>query len=251
MPEDLTIDQAAAAAILLLCWVLYSPMLRLLGRQPINRQLEKARLRWIQSLSTRAALPFDAILLGHIVNSVTFFGSATLIVLAGLFSVFADLRAFHAAIQDLDVAGQGSFALFVWQFGLLALVIAISFFSFTYALRKMIYVVALVAALPGQAKAACDQDAMATHAATVLTEAVTTFNFAIRGYYYAIAALCLLFSPAASIAASIIATAILIYRQTRTKTSRAIQGYIDAIGAPAPAEPVADEGAAARARGDL
>jgi len=38
MPGDLTIAQAAAAAMLVLCWVTYSAMLRVMGREPRNSQ---------------------------------------------------------------------------------------------------------------------------------------------------------------------------------------------------------------------
>jgi uncharacterized membrane protein len=64
-------------------------------------------------------------------------------------------------------------------------------------------------------------------ASTVLSQAIKTFNFGIRGYYYAIAALGLLVSPYASIAASVLVTGILFYRQLATPTAHAIQEYVE------------------------
>ena len=229
MPEDFKISHAAAAAFLFICWLGYSKILRIFKREPLNNQLIVARSRWIKSLSSRAALPFDAILLGHIVNSVTFFGSATLIVLAGIFSAFVNLDNFHRTVAELHINEATSFEMFAWQFSLLAVVISVCFFSFTYALRKMVYVIALVAALPSDEPTSCDQEGMVRHTTTVLTEAVKTFNFGIRGYYYSISALFLMLSPLASIIASSFVTVILIYRQTQTKTSRAIEGYVKAV----------------------
>ena len=48
---------------------------------------------------------------------------------------------------------------------------------------------------------------------TVLSEAIRTLNFGIRGYYFVIAALCLLISPTICIVATVVATAELFYRQ--------------------------------------
>lgn len=223
------IDLAHAAATLLLftCWIAYSPIVGLFGRGTLNSQLEFVRRQWVLELTRRDAKPFDAVLLGHIIHSVAFFGSATLIVLAGIITAFANLEPIHATATRLHFATDTGIELFGLQFGLLAIVLGLSFFSFTYALRKLIYVLALVGALPTAAQAGARHERLVGDAATVLSEAVQTFNFGIRGYYYAVAALCMFASPYASIVATLIATGVLIYRQVATKTSRAIVDYVD------------------------
>ena len=67
-------------------WALYSLILRALGRGTLNAQLHVVRQHWIGMLlnTAREHRTFDAVLLGHISNSMSIFGSATLLVLAGL-----------------------------------------------------------------------------------------------------------------------------------------------------------------------
>ena len=72
------------------------------------------------------------------------------------------------------------------------------------------------------------QDRLINGLNVVLSEAIKTFNFGIRGYYYAIASICLFISPLACILATITVTSILMFRQLATPTAHAIQDYVDA-----------------------
>ncbi|MEO0924142.1 MAG: DUF599 family protein, partial [Pseudomonadota bacterium] len=104
----------------------------------------------------------------------------------------------------------------------------------TYALRKLIYVLALVGALPEGKLDHAQQihsEVMVSSASIVLTEALKTFNFGIRGYYYFVAALGLFISPYLCIALTFFMTSMLLYRQIATATSRAIKKYVAATDA--------------------
>ena len=109
------------------------------------------------------------------------------------------------------------------------LILGISFLAFTYSLRKLIYTVALSGGLADQAVETPQFTIQVEATATVLTEAVRSFNNGIRGYYYAVAALFLLLGPAACIFATCVVMAMLFYRQTLTTTARAIGKYVDAM----------------------
>ncbi|MEO0620279.1 MAG: DUF599 family protein [Pseudomonadota bacterium] len=228
LPSDMTFAHGAAVAVLLSCWFSYTAVLKTIGRGSLNVQLATVRRRWIERLTHRSVKPFDAILLGQIVNAIAFFGSATLLVLAGVITAFAALKGVHATVQDLDFISSVSLELFALQLGFLGFILALCFFSFTYALRKLIYVLALAGALPDQEEDTPDHDAMREATAAVLSEAVKTFNFGIRGYYYAVAALAMFISPWGSIIVSIFVTIALFYRQLGTPTARAIQRYVEA-----------------------
>ncbi|MEL6297720.1 MAG: DUF599 domain-containing protein [Pseudomonadota bacterium] len=228
MPQDFGADTAIAVLLIFACWWGYSFVLSRLRGGPINAKLESVRADWIAAMTDRTMRPFDAILIGHITNALAFFGSATLIVLAGLISSFASIKTVHELVSELDFVTPVSLELFELQLGFVAVVLAISFFSFTYALRKLIYVIALIGALPHTSDNCPTLGAMVGATATVLSEAIKTFNFGIRGYYYAVSAVCLLASPAASIAVTIAVTAVLFYRQLSTRTSAAIDVYVEA-----------------------
>ena len=226
-PPDFGFAHGLAIVLLFGFWFIYSFLLRLIGRGSLNEQLGVVRIRWLMNATSRAAKPFDAVLLGHIVNSIAFFGSATMIVLAGVITALANVRAVHGVVSELYFASDSSFELFVINAAIVNTVLALSFFSFTYALRKLIYVIALVGALPEESAKQTHVDGMVTAAATVLTEELKTFNFGIRGYYYFIAALGLFISPYICLALTLIVTAILFYRQLASPTAAAIRDYVD------------------------
>ncbi|MEO0729009.1 MAG: DUF599 family protein [Pseudomonadota bacterium] len=228
MPPDFTFLDAVAIALIAVCWFGYSYALNLIGSGSLNSQLSTVREHWVRAMTNRVIRPFDAILIGHITNAIAFFGSATLLVLAGTISVFTIIADVHQIVSRIGFVQRVSLELFEMKIALVALVLAICFFSFTYSLRKLVYLIALLGALPHTDDACPTTPRMVEATATVMTEAIRTFNLGIRGYYYAIAALCLIASPLASIAATVIVTFALFYRQLSTSTSRAIADYVDA-----------------------
>ena len=230
LPTDFSLPHMFAMVLLLTSWFAYSVIFKLIGKQTINTQLKAVRWQWIKQLTMHGRSPFDAILLGHIVHSVAFFGSATLIVLAGLFSIVINLDSVYGTMAGLHFINSISIELFSINFALLAVVLTISFFSFIYALRKLVYAIALIGALP-VTKGPSDYaehnlQQLIEDTTTVLTQSLKTFNFGIRGYYYAIAAMFLFVSPYSCIAITLFVTAILIYRQMNTTTAQSINQYV-------------------------
>jgi uncharacterized membrane protein len=106
---------------------------------------------------------------------------------------------------------------------------ALCFFSFTYALRKMAYVLAMLGGLEATPVNSPNSMLMGEQTAVVLTESVRSINSGIRGFYYAIAALFLFAGPYVAISATLLITALLYYRQLFSPTARAIARYVDAL----------------------
>lgn len=218
--------QAAAGLFILACWLAYGRILAVLGRRPINIQLASVRRQWVLAISRRQAKPFDAVLIGHVTNAAAFFGSATLIVLAGLLTGLLGLERLHTTLTGLGFVAIVDRDAFAMSYGLVLAIVTACFLTFTYALRKFVYAIALIGALPEDIVDGTPEEAMATEAAVVLTEAIKTFNLGIRGFYYAIAALFLFISPGVAVGATLLVTAMLVYRQIGTRTARAIAAYV-------------------------
>jgi uncharacterized membrane protein len=232
LPPDFGLPQAAAVALIFALWWLYTPVLKLIGRGSLNMQLHAVRLRWLQMHQNidREHRVFDAILLGHISSSVSFFGSGTLIVLAGLVSALANVNSVYLLTRSLKfVDKEMSLELFTLYFSLLTLILALCFFSFTYALRKMAYTFAMLGGLQATRAESPEATVMGEQSAVVLTEAVRSINSGIRGFYYAIAALFLFAGPYVAIGATLAITALLYYRQLYSPTARAIAKYVDVL----------------------
>jgi uncharacterized membrane protein len=232
LPGDFGLPHAIAVALILGLWGLYTPILKLIGRGSLNWQLHAVRLRWLQMHQgiDREHRVFDAILLGHISSSISFFGSGTLIVLAGLVGALANVNSLFLLTRELAFLDKAmSRELFTLYFALLVLMLALCFFSFTYALRKMAYTFAMLGGLQATRSELPEGKVMGEQSAVVLTEAVRSINAGIRGFYYAIAALFLFAGPYFAIAATLVITGLLYYRQLFSPTAVAIAKYVDVL----------------------
>lgn len=104
MPYDFDLPHLMAVGLIFLMWAAYGPILSLLGRGTLNAQLHVVRLRWMRMLlnSPRENRVIDAIMLGQLSNSMSFFGSATLILLAGLVGTLASINHVHASLTTMS-----------------------------------------------------------------------------------------------------------------------------------------------------
>jgi len=232
LPLGLGVAHLAAIAMILGLWGFYTPILKVIGRGSLNTQLHAVRMRWLQMHQgiEREHRVFDAILLGHISNSISYFGSGTLLVLAGLVGALANVNNVFLLTRTLSFVDKSmSLQLFTLCVFLLTAILAQCFFSFTYALRKMAYTFAMLGGLQATKADSVEARIMGEQSAVVLTEAVRSINTGIRGYYYAVAALFLFAGPYACMGATLIITALLYYRQLFSPTAVAIAKYVDVL----------------------
>lgn len=232
LPEDFGLPHAIAVALIFGLWGFYTSILKIIGRGSLNSQLHAVRLRWFQMHQDidREHRVFDAILLGHISSSISYFGSGTLIVLAGLVGALANVNNVYLLTRGLKFLDHTmSLELFTLCFCLLTAIMALCFFAFTYALRKMAYTFAMLGGLQATPADTEASRLMGEQSAVVLTEAVRSINNGIRGFYYAIAALFLFSGPYAAIFATLAITALLYYRQLFSPTAVAIAKYVDVL----------------------
>jgi uncharacterized membrane protein len=231
LPDDLDFLRLFAIGFLFAMWALYGPILRTLGRGTLNAQLHVVRQRWMRMLlqTPRDHRTFDAVLLGHISNSMSFFGSATLLVLAGLLGTLANISHLYASVLELKFVPIISLELFAIYFATLTFIMAVCFFSFTYALRKLSYTLAMIGGLSEAPGHDSNSQVMVAQTATVMTEAVKSLNNGIRGYYFAIAALFLFAGPYHCIFMTAVMSGLLLYRQGFSTTALAIERYVDAM----------------------
>jgi uncharacterized membrane protein len=231
LPPDLDFPHAAAIALIFLLWAMYAPSLRYIGKGSLNIQLHTVRVHWMRMLlqTSRDHRTFDAVMFGHIMNSVAFFGSATLIVLAGLVGTLANISGLYATVREIEFFPAMSIKLFAMHLLVLTVILATSFFSFTYAQRKLAYTLALIGGLREAPGDSPECQIMIEKTATVLTESVKSINNGIRGFYFAIAALFLFAGPLVAIVMTVLITSVLYYRQKFSVTARAIARYVEAL----------------------
>ena len=145
-PSDADLPHILAIVLLFAMWGLYSPILSAMGRGTLNAQLHVVRMRWMRMLlqTQRDHRTFDALMMGHISNSMAFFGSATLLVLAGLLGTLANISNLYGTVMAIKFIPIVSIELFTIYLITLTVIMAICFFAFTYALRKLSYTLAMM-----------------------------------------------------------------------------------------------------------
>jgi uncharacterized membrane protein len=148
-----------------------------------------------------------------------------------LLGALAGIGGVHASLSRLEFFPPMSLGLFTIYFAALTLIIAFSFFSFTYAIRKLGYTVAMIGGLNDAKLSNAHSQSMVAQTALVLTESVKSLNNGIRGYYFAVAALFLFVGPYHAMTMTLLITAVLLYRQGFSSEALAIERYVAAMNA--------------------
>lgn len=238
----------AALAWFALLWLGYGPLQRRVTHrfQGINAMMPGIRTAWMQAMASRENRITDASLIGHVVHSTSFYGSATLLVIAALLGALGNVSGLHdqlAALAGYEVQTRAALAAKL----LLLLVIAVyGLFCFIWALRQQNYFLALVGAMPSHQSLhdglppridlhpdpAARDNVLARSSATVLSQAQASFNAGTRSYYFALSALCWLAGPLPFAVATTAIVAILLYRQIHSPTALALREAANILHTP-------------------
>jgi uncharacterized membrane protein len=216
-PLDLT-----ALAIFMVAWFAYEPLLKVAARGSlINTDMTVIRLAWMKHMARRENRFMDSQLLGHVLNSASFFASSNLILIAAAASaLFGGEQAFKSA-SSLIVIKTSTRLLFEGQIGLVLISLARGLLAFIWSIRQINYCLAVIGAAPDTEDQEFDA-AYGDAAARLLNPALHAFNAGVRGYYFALAAAAWLFGPWAFMTATLGAVTLLAWRQRRSPAATAV-----------------------------
>jgi uncharacterized membrane protein len=228
----------AALAVFLTAWLFYQPMLKRLSRRGgmINTDMTVLRARWMANMAARENRFIDSQLMGHVLNSASFFASANLIVIAAAAGALFKSPDTYSAVAHLPVTETGPRWLFEAKLALIVAALARGLLDLIWAIRQMNYTLAAIGAAPPAAAAPALTRAYGEAAAQVLNPALTSFNNGVRGYYFALSAAAWLLGPWAMIAAVAGAVALLFWRQSASSSARGVRrmrGLVEGLGPPA------------------
>ena len=213
----------SALALFFMCWLGYDPMLKLLARRSgaLNEDMLTIRHAWMTAMTRREIRLLDSQLLGHSINSGSFFASSNLLLIAAVGGI---LFGGESALKSFASVGAEAVPIPLLE-AKLALVLAClsrGLLDFIWSIRQMNYTLALIGAAPeinGEAAHAAFGEATAQ----VLNPALAAFSQGVRGYYFALAAAAWLFGPVWLAAGVISAFALLVWRQSGSPAARAIR----------------------------
>lgn len=210
-------------AVFFVCWLGYDPLLRLLAQQSgsLNTDMLTVRHAWMTAMTHREIRLVDSQLLGHSINSGSFFASSNLLLIAAVGGI---LFGGDQAIQGFAAVGaQGvPVQLLEAKLGLVLICLARGLLDFIWSIRQMNYALALIGAAP-EVDSDADKAAFGQATAEVLNPALAAFSQGVRGYYFALAAAAWLFGPLWLSAGVLSAFALLVWRQSASPAARAIR----------------------------
>jgi uncharacterized membrane protein len=213
-----------ALGLFALAWLFYQPLLTTLSRTrggAINTDMTVIRAAWMRNMAGRENRFMDGQLLGHALNSASFFASSNLILIAAASgALFGGESTFRSA-SSLIVIKTSSRLLFEGQLALVLLTLARGLLDFIWAIRQMNYTLAAIGAAPESASKET-MESYGAAAALLINPALSSFNAGVRGYYFALAAAAWLFGPIPFIAATVGAVALLLWRQRRSRAAAAV-----------------------------
>jgi len=223
MSQIPTADLAGLIWFLIL-WIGYTQYADRYARRErsLRAVMHAHRLQWMRCMLTRENRMVDAGIVGNLQQSVSFFASATLLILAGLMTLLGASEKAIVLIHELSFASQPT--LLLWELKLLVLVVMFvhAFFKFTWALRQFNYCSVLIGAAPRPPDEE-NADAYAVRAAEVSTRASKDFNQGLRAYYLSLAALGWFVSAWVFMFATTLVIGVLYWREYHSAALRTLE----------------------------
>eukprot|EP01037_Dinobryon_pediforme_P017047 gene17047-17236_t len=189
----------AALVLFVALWAGYPYLTLWLGRRrgAINVDMTAIRLAWMRAMARypdRRLL--DGQLLGHTLNTATFFASTNLILIAAVAGALFGGERTYRAILDIPLLSHGPRLLFEFKLILVLLTLAGGLFDYIWAIRQLGYCLTLTGAAP-QGLGAVESDRYARASGKIFDHAIRSYNSGVRAYYFALAASAWLIQPVA------------------------------------------------------
>ena len=189
----------------------------------IARCLHQHRIHWMYEAITREVRVGEAALLSNLERNIAFFASSTLLILAGLLTLFSQIDALEAVIASLPYADFVNHLAIQLKLGLLTFIFVLSFFQFTWSMRLYGFVNVMMGAAPIDISGLNENlKSYAEQMATVQDQAAHAYNYGLRSYYFALAAMCWFFHPVLFMLMSVWVVYTLFRREFSSKAVKAI-----------------------------
>jgi len=214
------------------CWLGYTVFARKKAKTTncIARSLHQHRIMWMHEVFKRDIKVGEAALLANLERNIAFFASSTLLVLAGVLTLFSQVEKLEEVIASIPFAEFPEHALIQLKLGLLAFIFVLAFFQFTWSMRQYGFLNVMIGAAPykeencGAQGEALSENLVgyAKQMAVVQDQAAHSYNYGLRSYYFSIAAICWFFHPILFILASLFVVYTLYIREFKSKAVKAI-----------------------------
>ncbi len=216
-----------AVLYFLTAWLGYAPLLRRIAtrRKLVGAAMVDMRLAWMSAMLDRDMRVSDASLIGHVMSSVSFFASTTVIIIAGLIGILGNIEV-HAQSAANEATWWLTRSLLEIKLALVLIVMAYAFQTFAWAIRQLAYSLVLIGAAPAKPVEPVVRSHYASNVAAVITQGAEAYDNGIRAYHFALGAVTWIAGPVALIVATTAVLALLWLRQTKSRTALALQEIV-------------------------
>jgi len=193
----------------LLCYFAYNivvPQVEKL-RPSLSSIMNMQRHRWVANAALRIS-PFDAILSGNIMGSVSFLASTAVLLILAIFAVFGQVPALMNTLNSLSVGRVYTVLDIQLHLVVMLAMFVLAFFAFTLSLRQFNHFCIMLGAIDPESS-----DAEIEAIAAMNALGARNFNSGVRAYYFSVATVAWFVSDWLPIAVSLATVLILAHRE--------------------------------------
>jgi len=222
----------AAFGYMMLAWVSYAYYAKRRAKrgdkQSLSHSMRLHRANWVSQMLKREARMTDSALLASQERVVGFFSSATLLLLAAVFTAISSSSQIADITTDLPLSVAQTTAQIQTKFILIAILLIYAFFQITWSLRQYGFVAVLMGAAPMPEDELTEQEQtrFVDHMARLMDVAGHDNNAGLRAYYFCLAMVFWLLNPYVYIAATTFIVLVLARREFTSKTVKILEGAL-------------------------
>ncbi|MEO8486592.1 MAG: DUF599 domain-containing protein [Betaproteobacteria bacterium] len=215
---------AIALAFFVAAWFGYNFFIdrEMQNARGLRALMHQHRLEWARQMVVRDQRLLDTALMGHLMNSVSFYANTTIYIVAALIATAGALDSLVSFAAELPFAGRQSKLLVEAKIFLLITIFVFAYFKFTWAHRQYSLMLILIGSTPDRSRPPDALEAYAQKCARINTFAGDEFNRGIRSYYFGFAALGWFLHTLVFMALTLLILVVLWRRDYRSKTTRAL-----------------------------
>ena len=186
-------------------------------RPSLSAIMNMQRRRWVAN-ATRRETPFDAILAGNLMGSVSFLASTAVLLVLAVFAAFGQIPALIGALGSVSV--DSHYTVLDVQIHLVVMLAMFvqAFFAFTLSLRQFNHFCIMLGALEHEREATEEEIEAITR---INALGAQNFNSGVRAYYFSVATIAWFVSEWLALAACIAVILVLAQREFFSTAHRA------------------------------
>ena len=168
----------------------------------------------------------DAALIANLERNVSFLASTTILILAGLLTVFTVSDEVSGLVSQIPFANNTSPLSVQLKVIMLVIIFVYAFFTFTWSMRQYGFCSIVLGAAPLVEEAEVSEDEReryAFYAARVIDLAGLSYNHGLRAYYFALSVLAWFISPYLFLLSSSFVVAVLYRREFKSRSLQALR----------------------------